>query len=146
MKHILSLSIATAIAMATASCGSENDLIAFSELPQTTQQFINAHFSESDVRVIFREKGSFKTDYEVCLFNATTIDFDGDGELSRIEFSQNTDDADIVPQAIKDYVANNFQGNSVCEYTLKGKKQLVKLSNNNVLMFDRDGNFLGLAE
>ncbi|HCS87980.1 MAG TPA: hypothetical protein DIW30_06175 [Bacteroidales bacterium] len=142
MKHYLTLSVAAMIALSVSSCGSSNELIPFSQLPEPTQQFINSHFQEKDVRVIFCEKSTFKTDYQICLFDATTIDFNGKGEFQRIEFTRNTADENVIPQVIADYVNANYQGNRIIEYHLKGKKQYVRLSNNAKLSFDKDGNFL----
>lgn len=146
MKHYLPLSMAAMLALSVSSCGSSNELITFSQLPEPTQQFINDHFQEKDVRVIFCEKSVFKTDYQICLFDATTIDFDGKGEFQRIEFTKNINDKDVIPQTIANYVADNYQGNRIIEYYLKGQKQYVRLSNNAELTFDKDGNFLAVTD
>ena len=146
MKHYLSLSVATMLALSLDSCGSSNELIAFAQLPEPMQQFINTHFQEKDVRVIFCEKSIFKTDYQVCLFNATTIDFDGKGELRRIEFSKNITDVDVIPQTVAGYVAANYPENRIIEYSLEGKKQYAVLNNNIRLDFDKNGNFLAVGK
>ena len=75
------------------------------ELPAAAQTFLKQHFENRQISYIKVESEFLSKKYEVVMTDRTKIEFDGDGEWEEVECKYTTVPAAIVPQGIRDFVA-----------------------------------------
>ena len=93
MKKILTLAV---IVTMTLAAYANEQMIQFSELPVLAQNFIQKHYSTSDVSYIEKDRDVFTNEYKLYLKDRTEIEFDHQGNLQSIDCHQTA-----VPQEIK---------------------------------------------
>ena len=128
------------------ACASKPQVGTFGELPAAAQTFVTTHFSESDIALILWEQDGLHKEYEVRLNNGTQIEFDGKGQLEKIDSKPNAVPAGIVPEAITTYVSTKFPQAAIVEYSIDRRKQETELSNGLDLVFDLQGNFMHIDD
>lgn len=122
-----------------------------SELPQNIQDFIAQYFPGVGIDEAERENNG---NYEVELSNDVELIFNADGEfLGRGEDEDedyDDDDEDIdpadLPQAILDYIAENYPDQSIIEAEKEDDGYEVTLNNGFELEFDSDGVFVSAED
>lgn len=139
---ILAMAVTTAIGLA--SCHQEDKkAIQFGELPQAAQTFVNTHFADKQVSIVYHDTELTDKDYEVFFTDGANIDFSKKGEWTEVEDR----DADGVPtaimlQGIVDYVATNFASQYVVQLGKERSNYEVELNNGVEMVFDKDGQFV----
>ena len=114
-KLFLSAIIAATTATATFADGRERP-VALNELPQTAQTFLSAHFGGKTFAYAVAEQQYAGTEFEVVYTDRTSVDFRPDGEWESVSCKYGPVPDAIVPQQIKNYVANgNFAGQQIRE-------------------------------
>ena len=144
MKNAIILSAALIAATVFPAChedGKKN--IQFGELPQQAQTFVNTHFADKQVSVVYRDSEVGDNDYELLFTDGANIDFTKKGEWNEVEDR----DADGVPiaimhQDIVNYVSTNFAGQYVVQIGKERNDFEVELNNGVELVFDKNGQFL----
>lgn len=132
------------------------DEIEVSELPQAVLDYIAANYPDDEIIITgINEDG----EYGVILSSKVALLFDADGNfLEAIDADDLRDDDDDyddweeieiseLPQAILDYVANNYPDETIDDAgkNRDGEYGII-LSNDVILIFDADGNFLEAYE
>lgn len=122
------------------------DEIAAADLPQPIKDYIANNHANDPID----EAGydSVEEIYAVILDSGLILIFDKDGNF--IESFQDDEDEEEevspadLPQAIKDYVASNYPNEQIVKAWLDSEEgeYIIELSNNKVLIFDTDGNFI----
>ena len=118
-------------------------------LPQTILDYIAANYpNETIVASEIEDNGN----YEVNLSNNVELIFDANGTFLGIDDDSNDNYGDSyinpadLPQVILDYVATNYPNNFIDEAELENNGNYeVELNDDTVLIFDADGNFLGIG-
>lgn len=144
MKKMMMI-LASAV-LTLSACASKPQVGTFGELPAAAQTFVTTHFSESDIALILWEQDGLHKEYEVRLNNGTKIEFDGKGQLEKIDSKPNAVPAGIVPVAITTYVSTKFPQAAIVEYSIDRRKQETELSNGLDLVFDLQGNFMHIDD
>ena len=140
MKKIL-LTLVAIFSMGVFSAIADNDkIINKSQLPAQAQQFIDTHFAGVDMTYAKEERDIFSRSFEVRLANGAKIEFTSKGEWEEVDCHSNEVPAAIIPQAIKDYVDNNFANEKILVIEKDRNDYEVKLSNRLELKFDKDFN------
>ncbi|MBR1626924.1 MAG: PepSY-like domain-containing protein [Bacteroidales bacterium] len=130
-------------ALISIACESDNDkVIRFSELPAQSQQFINTHFSEKQISVIYYDDDLFDEEYRVIFSDGAKIEFNKKGSWKEIKDK----DADGIPQdviheSILSFVRKNHPENYIVKISKERKEYETELNNTVEIVFDRNGNF-----
>lgn len=111
--------------------------ISVNALPAKAQSLLNQHFNGQKVMLATIESGVISKSYDVVLKNGTKLEFDKKGNLTEIDCKQVTVPANLIPQAIKDYLKDNYAGQSVKKIEIKRNEYEIELSNGLDLTFNK---------
>ena len=111
--------------------------ISVNALPAKAQSLLNQHFNGQKVMLATIESGIISKSYDVVLKNGTKQEFDKKGNLTEIDCKQATVPANLIPQAIKDYLKDNYAGQSVKKIEIKRNEYEIELSNGLDLTFNK---------
>ena len=111
--------------------------ISVNALPAKAQSLLNQHFNGQKVMLATIESGVISKSYDVVLKNGTKLEFDKKGNLTEIDCKQATVPANLIPQAIKNYLKDNYAGQSVKKIEIKRNEYEIELSNGLDLTFNK---------
>jgi hypothetical protein len=138
MKKIL-FALVAIFTLGISNAAADNDkLINKSELPVQAQQFIDAHFANVKLTYAKLERDFFERSYEVVLADGTKIEFASNGSWRDVDCRYEEVPAAIIPQAIKEYVNNNYPGEKILKIEHDRGYYELKLSNRYELTFNKD--------
>ena len=144
MKKILAL--LAIITFSVTACAERHQVVAFSEIPVQAQAFVEKYYTNSDVAYIERELEGLHDEYNVYLKNATEIEFDYQGNLKSIDCRVSPRPDGIVPEVIAHYVTLHYPNHSMVEYVIGYRRITIELGTGLELIFDLEGNFLGMDD
>ena len=138
MKKIL-FALVAIFTLGISNAAADNDkLINKSELPVQAQQFIDAHFANVKLTYAKLERDFFERSYEVVLADGTKIEFASNGSWRDVDCRYEEVPAAIIPQAIKEYVNNNYPGEKILKIEHDRGYYELKLSYRYELTFNKD--------
>ena len=111
--------------------------ISVNALPTKAQTLLNNHFNGQKVMLATIESGVVSRSYDVVLKNGTKLEFDKKGNLTEIDCKQGIVPVQLIPQAIKEYVKDNYAGQSVKKFEIKRNEYEIELSNGLDLTFNK---------
>ena len=111
--------------------------IAINALPVKAQTLLNNHFNGQKVMLATIESGVVSRSYDVVLQNGTKLEFDKKGNLTEINCKQGIVPALLIPQAIKNYLKDNYAGQSVKKIEMNKNEYEVELTNGLDLTFNK---------
>lgn len=111
--------------------------ISVNALPVKAQTLLSNHFNGQKVLLATIESGVISRSYDVVLHNGTKLEFDKKGNLTEIDCKQGIVPAQLIPQAIKNYLKDNYAGQSVKKIEISKNEYEVKLSNGLDLTFNK---------
>ena len=111
--------------------------ISVNALPAKAQTLLNNHFNGQKVMLATIESGVVSRSYDVVLQNGTKLEFDKKGNLTEIDCKQGNVPALLIPQAIKNYLKDNYAGQSVKKIEMNKKEYEVELTNGLDLTFNK---------
>jgi len=165
MKHLIKLFFILAAILTFTSCskdsdsGSTNPLnstviradssINTATLPQAVLDYISTNYPDVTVKKSEIEDNG---NYEVKLNNGVELIFDAEGAFLGVDDDggNNFDDTHLniseLPQISLDFIATNYPNESIDEAELENNGNYeIELENEVTLIFDIDGNFLGIG-
>ena len=83
------------------------------------------------------ETGVVSRSYDVVLQNGTKLEFDKKGNLTEIDCKQSTVPDQLIPQAIRNYLMDNYAGQSVKKIEMNKNEYEVELVNGLDLTFNK---------
>jgi len=107
------------------------------ELPATAQTLLSKHFKGQKVMLATIESGVVSRSYDVVLRNGTKLEFDKKGNLTEIDCKQGIVPSQLIPQAIKNYLKENYRGEAVRKIEWNKKEYEVELTNGIDLTFNK---------
>lgn len=107
------------------------------ELPAKAQTLLSKHFKGQKVMLATIESGVVSKSYDVVLRNGTKLEFDKKGNLTEIDCKQGIVPSQLIPQPIKNYLKENYRGETVRKIELNKKEYEVELTNGIDLTFDK---------
>lgn len=133
-------------AISVAMAYADDRPVAFNQLPQPAQTFMNTYFP--GVRMAFAtvEDDLIKPDYQVVLTSGVMITFRNDGRLEKIETRKGGIPSGIMPVQITEMIKDRYPGVEIVEYEVGRKTYEVTLSNNVELKFNRDFNVIEIDD
>lgn len=121
------------------SCGKEQ-IISYDQLPSNARTIIESHFDHSQIAYVKKDGAGSFTEYEVKFNNQDEIDFNHKGEVKSIDMKSGAVPSELVPQQISEYVAKNFAGQTIIQYSVERNGYEIELSSGLDIEFDNKFN------
>ena len=137
MIRILMIAICCMLSCNMAANAGNDKPIAINALPVKAQTLLNNHFNGQKVMLATIESGVVSRSYDVVLQNGTKLEFDKKGNLTEIDCKQGNVPAQLIPQAIKSYLKDNYAGQSVKKIEMNKNEYEVELTNGLDLTFNK---------
>ena len=137
MIRILLIAICCMLTCNMAANAGNDKPIAINALPVKAQTLLNNHFNGQKVMLATIESGVVSRSYDVVLQNGTKLEFDKKGNLTEIDSKQGNVPAQLIPQAIKNYLKDNYAGQSVKKIEMNKNEYEVELTNGLDLTFNK---------
>lgn len=106
-------------------------------LPAKAQTLLSQHFNGQKVMLATIESGVVSRSYDVVLQNGTKLEFDKKGNLTEIDCKQATVPAKLIPQAIRNYLKENYPAQAVKKIEMNKNEYEVELANGLDLTFNK---------
>ena len=135
--RILMIAICCMVSCNMAANAGNDKPISVIALPAKAQTLLNNHFNSQKVMLATIESGVVSRSYDVVLQNGTKLEFDKKGNLTEINCKQGIVPALLIPQAIKNYLKDNYAGQSVKKIEMNKNEYEVELTNGLDLTFNK---------
>lgn len=140
MKRILRILMIAICCMVScnmvANAGNDKP-ISVNALPAKVQTLLSQHFNDQKVMLATIESGVVSRSYDVVLQNGTKLEFDKKGNLTEVDCKQDIVPAQLIPQAIRNYLKDNYAGQSVKKIEMNKNEYEVELVNGLDLTFNK---------
>lgn len=140
MKRILRILMIAICCMVScnmvANAGNDKP-ISVNSLPAKAQTLLSQHFNGQKVMLATIESGVVSRSYDVVLQNGTKLEFDKKGNLTEIDCKQATVPAKLIPQAIRNYLKENYPAQEVKKIEMNKNEYEVELANGLDLTFNK---------
>lgn len=110
--------------------------IQMNQLPAKAQTFINTYFKNNKVALAKQESELFYKSYDVVFTNGEKLEFDKAGKWTEVQCRQSEVPAQIIPEAIRNYVKTNYPDAKILQIERDKKEYEIKLSNRWEIKFD----------
>ena len=137
MIRILMIAICCILSCNMVANAGNDKPISVNALPAKAQTLLNSHFNGQKVMLATIESGVVSRSYDVVLQNGTKLEFDKKGNLTEIDCKQGIVPALLIPQAIKNYLKDNYAGQSVKKIEMNKNEYEVELTNGLDLTFNK---------
>ena len=137
MIRILMIAICCMLSCNMAANAGNDKPIAVNTLPIKAQTLLSQHFNGQKVMLATIESGVVSRSYDVVLQNGTKLEFDKKGNLTEIDCKQGTVPDQLIPQAIRNYLMDNYAGQSVKKIEMNKNEYEVELANGLDLTFNK---------
>ncbi len=140
MKRILRILMIAICCMVScnmvANAGNDKP-ISVNALPAKAQTLLSQHFNGQKVMLATIESGVVSRSYDVVLQNGTKLEFDKKGNLTEIDCNQATVPVKLIPQAIRNYLMENYPAQAVKKLEMNKNEYEVELANGLDLTFNK---------
>ena len=140
MKRILRILMIAICCMVScnmvANAGNDKP-ISVNALPAKAQTLLSQHFNGQKVMLATIESGVVSRSYDVVLQNGTKLEFDKKGNLTEIDCNQATVPDQLIPQAIRNYLKENYPAQAVKKIEMDKNEYEVELANGLDLTFNK---------
>ena len=140
MKRILRILMIAICCMVScnmvANAGNDKP-ISVNALPAKAQTLLSQHFNGQKVMLATIESGVVSRSYDVVLQDGTKLEFDKKGNLTEIDCKQATVPAKLIPQAIRNYLKENYPAQAVKKIEMNKNEYEVELANGLDLTFNK---------
>ena len=135
--RILMIAICCMVSCNMVANAGNNKPISVNALPAKVQTLLNQHFNDQKVMLATIESGVVSRSYDVVLQNGTKLEFDKKGNLTEVDCKQDIVPAQLIPQAIRNYLKDNYAGQSVKKIEMNKNEYEVELVNGLDLTFNK---------
>ena len=111
--RILMIAICYMVSCNMVANAGNNKPISVNALPAKVQTLLSQHFNGQKVILATIESSVVSRSYDVVLQNGTKLEFDKQGNLTEVDCKQDIVPAQLIPQAIRNYLKDNYAGQSV---------------------------------
>lgn len=146
MKKTFSILFIALFAALTWSCSDDDDTpVPPSDLPAAANTFISTYFSGDKIVKVNRDGSGANATYDVIFASGYEVEFNSQGAWVDVDAPMGmTIPSGIAPLAISDYVSLNYPTQGINEISVEYYGYDVELLNGIDLMFDQQGNFIGI--
>ena len=135
--RILMIAICCMVSYNMVANAGNDKSITVNALPAKAQTLLNNHFNGQKVMLATIESGVVSRSYDVVLQNGTKLEFDKKGNLTEIDCKQATVPAKLIPQAIRNYLKENYPAQAVKKIEMNKNEYEVELANGLDLTFNK---------
>lgn len=137
MKKILILLLTIVIGTGASMAIIDSYTIDREKLPDAAKTMLQTYFPKAKVSLIKVDRHLLKkTDYKVKLTNGTEIDFSNSGKWKSVDCKSRAVPDDLIPKAIRKYVANNYPDTKIVSIEKKSSGYEIELSDDIELEFN----------
>ncbi len=122
------------------SCDKETILPA-TQIPNEIETYLITHFPEHNIIQFSKDVEGLTKTYQVILDGNISLEFNRQKRIIEIDGTDKLPDS-VIPEKIRNYVADHFPNNFITDWELEGKHQQVGLDNDLDLEFTMDGDFI----
>lgn len=140
------LVMTAAVLMLSMSACAHDQLITFEQLPANAQALVKTHFNAAEVSVVIMDKDLLDTDYEVRMQNGTKLEFEGNGELKKVDCGLQRVPDTLLPEPVKQQVAARFPNAYITEWKKDDWHWKAELNNGLELVFNSTYEFVGIDD
>ena len=140
MKTIKILTMTLLFAFQAVACSGGDKVITVEALPAAAQTLIGKNFRGKQVTLVKKDKEGLKTYYDVVMADGVKLEFDQSGAWTDVDCKNKAVPAAIVPEAIGQYVADNYASLTIVQIERENYGYDIELSNGLDIRFDRDYN------
>lgn len=146
MKKTFSILFIALFAVLTWSCSDDDDTpVPPSDLPTAADTFISTYFSGDKIVRVEREGEHSGAEYDVIFASGYEVEFNAQGAWIDVDAPMGmTIPSGIAPLGIESYIATNYPTQGINEISVEYYGYEVELLNGIELMFDQQGNFIGI--
>ena len=137
MMRILMIAICCMLSCNMVANAGNDKPISVNALPAKAQTLLSQHFNGQKVMLATIESGVVSRSYDVVLQNGTKLEFDKKGNLTEIDCKQATVPAKLIPQAIRNYLKENYPAQAVKKIEMNKNEYEVELANGLDLTFNK---------
>ena len=112
------------------------------QLPEAARTFVQANFKGQ--KIVYAEKDW--NSFECRLKDGTKIEFTKKGAWKKIDRKKDAVPAELVPEAIREYVKANFEDCTITKIDKERYGYDIELSNDIDLKFNYQGAFIGMDD
>ena len=134
-----------ALSVCLTACADEK-VITAEQLPATAQTFVKTYFADDAITLVMQDRDGLSLEYEVRLNSGSKIEFDGKGEIKKVDCQAREVPEGIVPEAVKKYVATTFPNTMITEWGKDGRKWKAELNNGIDLEFNSKYEFVRIDD
>ncbi len=138
--QVLGIIAALGLLLFATSCDEEKGL-SENEIPNEITTYVTTHFPTNNIIRVTEDKDGTRKSYDVVLSGNIKLEFNRQREITDIDSSSRLPDS-VIPQAIRDYVSENYPDNFITDWELEDNHQQVGLNNDIDLEFSMDGVFI----
>lgn len=138
--QILGILLTLGLLLIATSCDDDKGL-SENEIPNEITTFITTHFPSNNIIRATKDKDGSRVSYDVTLSGNVKLEFNSQREITDIDSNTKLPDS-VIPQAIRDYVTENYPNNFITDWELEDNHQQVGLNNDVDLEFTMDGEFI----
>ena len=135
--RILMIAICCMVSFNMVANAGNDKPISVNALPAKAQTLLSQHFNNQKVMLATIETGVISRSYDVVLQNGTKLEFDKKGNLTEIDCKQGIVPALLIPQAITNYLKDNYAGQPVKKIEMNKNEYEVELTNGLDLTFNK---------
>ena len=139
MKKIVLILMSVVAMSAFVSC---DRVVSADKLPAQAKQFVAAHFN--GIEILSMRKDGFK--YDVVLFDGTELEFSHGGQWIEVDCGLNPLPNGILPDNTAKYLTAKFPMNFATHVKYEHKRYEVEMNNDLDLLFDKNGDYIGLDD
>lgn len=129
MKKLAVILAGLALAASAPAFAGEDRPINVEELPAASQQFIKTHYNNARVSYATVDQAIVTRDYKVVFADGTKVEFAKNGEWTEVDTRSGAVPDAVVPQQIRDVVAQRFPGHKIRSIERDRRGYEVKLDN-----------------
>ena len=116
------------------------------QIPPASQAFIDQHFSHVNIVLVELDHDDDGMEYSVWFNDGMRVDFDETGEWKRISRKKTGVPAALIPPAIARYAKEQYPEEAIFKLSKKTYGYKIELSNEIVVKFDPQFQFLSAED
>lgn len=135
--------LAVIVLLACTACG-KDQIINYDQLPANAKNTIEKYFDKNNVAYVKKDGIGDWVEYEVKFLNQDEVDFNSNGDVKSVDMKSGAVPSDLVPQQIRDFVANNYSPQTIVQYEVTYRGYEIELSSGLEIEFDKQCNVTNL--
>lgn len=125
--------------LACSACG-KDQVISYDQLPANAKNVVEKYFDKNNIAYVKKDGIGDWVEYEVKFLNQDEVDFNSNGEVRSVEMKSGAVPSELVPRQILDFVAKNYAGQTIVQYSVIYRGYEIELSSGLEIKFDKQCN------